>query len=132
MKGRRTQGGKPTRALAVCAVALSLSTAGPAMAIGSSWLAAGDGSWTDAANWSTANFPDNGSPNPGDTYDVNLDVAGSAYTVTLENADDVTISSLAIGVSDATLSVEHAHTTVSDEAGTTLLGHEVVIGSVGD
>ena len=64
------------------------------------WLT-GDGSWSEAANWSSSpHIPNNDFPDPGDRYSVRIDAAGD-YTVTLDA--DVTIDQLVIDAPGATL-----------------------------
>lgn len=52
----------------------------------STWSLAGDGNWADTANWSTTDYPNNGQPLPGDTYNAILD---TNRTITLDQ--DITI-----------------------------------------
>ncbi len=67
-----------------------------------SWLAPGDDSWTSPAAWSiNPSYPNNGSPDSADLYDVAIAAIGSPYTVTLNS--DITISSLLLNSPDATL-----------------------------
>lgn len=66
--------------------------------ISSNWLTATDGSWTNQTNWSTDVFPDNGSPNSGNQYDVFMNATGAAHTIFL--SDDITINSLTLDSPD--------------------------------
>lgn len=69
----------------------------------SDWLIAADGDWTDPANWSSTDFPDNA----GFTfYDALIDAAGSPYTVTLHGLI-VDVDSLILDSADATLLVRN-------------------------
>ncbi len=71
----------------------------------SSWLNAVDGDWDDPAKWSTAVFPDNGSPSPSDTYRAVIDATGSSpYTVDLQT--EVTLDSLVLNSANATLALK--------------------------
>jgi hypothetical protein len=71
-------------------------------ATSTSWLLPADDSWTDPLAWSTNPvYPNNGQPNPADLYNVTIGASGSPYTVTLNS--DITISSLLVNSTDATL-----------------------------
>src|SRR5258708_36823274 len=75
-------------------------------AISASWIAPVDGSWTLLSAWSSnPAYPNNGQPNPSDLYAAIIVATGAPYTVSL--ASDITISSLTLNSSYATLS----HTT---------------------
>ncbi|MBI1369924.1 MAG: hypothetical protein GC162_14875 [Planctomycetes bacterium] len=90
--------------IACCAAALWLAgSAGNAHAeIEAHWLNALTGSWGQTAMWSTNPvFPNNGSPNPGDLYDVYFDATGAAYIVSA--TQNVTLSSLTLNSPDATI-----------------------------
>ncbi len=65
------------------------------------WLDAVDGDWSDASNWSTDVFPDNGTPLPEKRYEARIDAVGTPYTVTLDR--DVTVDGLVLDSPDATL-----------------------------
>ena len=67
-----------TRAILGAAVVLSAASSVSAADITSSWLAAGSGTWSNAANW-TAGVPNNGTQ----TYAAVIGASGTAYTVTL-------------------------------------------------
>ena len=66
----------------------------------SSWTNPSGGDWTDANNWSTTNFPGNGQPNPGDTYNAIIDLAtGNPYNVTLGSS--ITLEDFTLDAVDA-------------------------------
>ncbi|HEV2296874.1 MAG TPA: hypothetical protein VGR35_23745 [Tepidisphaeraceae bacterium] len=68
-------------AAAACGVVLIPAI--PALGQTSShWTSAVNGNWNDATKWSTPSFPNNGSPNPGDTYNAFIEPDGT-YTVTM-------------------------------------------------
>ena len=70
--------------------------------INSNWINSSGGVWSDANNWSTASFPNQDNPDPGDTYNATIDlVSGSNYQVTLSNP--VSVENLTIDSGDATL-----------------------------
>jgi filamentous hemagglutinin len=63
--------------------------------ITASWLSPVSGTWTDPTKWSTNPvYPNNGSPNPADTYDVVINPSGG-YVVALSS--DVTVNSISMG-----------------------------------
>lgn len=80
-------------------------TASPALAqTDAFWNTAVSGDWDNAALWSTnPEYPNNGSPNPGDTYNAIIDAAGSAYTVT--GNVPVTLDNFTINAVDATFAM---------------------------
>lgn len=50
------------------------------------WLQAKSGLWIEPAKWSTKTYyPQNGVPNPDDTYRVIINAAGTAYEIAMEN-----------------------------------------------
>jgi hypothetical protein len=80
----------PTTLLAksITLIAVTLCSASPLLAqtTNSTWTLAGNGNWADAANWDTADFPNNGQPNPGDTYNA---ILNTNRTITVDQ--DITI-----------------------------------------
>jgi hypothetical protein len=80
----------PTTLLAksITLIAVTLCSASPLLAqtTNSTWTLAGNGNWANAANWDTADFPNNGQPNPGDTYNA---ILNTNHTITVDQ--DITI-----------------------------------------
>jgi hypothetical protein len=85
-----------TRALLGAAAVLSAASTVSAADTTSSWLAAGSGTWSNAANWS-AGVPNNGTQ----TYAAVIGATGAAYTVTLNSA--ITVNDFTLNAADATL-----------------------------
>src|SRR5581483_10524206 len=115
------------RCLQTLAAAVAAVLGGsPAMgATSASWLSPADGSWTDAANWSTKPaYPNNAQPNPADLYSVTIGAAGSAYTVTLNS--DISISSLLLNSADAQLLQQFGTLRLVDGGGTISAGDYVL------
>lgn len=75
-----------------------------AQQIDSFWGGGFTGSWSNPANWTTPDSPNNGSP-PGTTYRVFIDATGVAYVVTLDTA--VTLDQLILDSADATLLISN-------------------------
>jgi autotransporter-associated beta strand protein len=81
--------------------AMGLAHRADATSFIATWASAVDGNWTTAANWSTnPNFPNNGSPGAGDTYDAIIGASGAAYTTSLGSS--VTVNSLTMADASAT------------------------------
>ncbi|TWT95284.1 hypothetical protein Pla108_34290 [Botrimarina colliarenosi] len=84
-----------------------------ALATNADWLAPVSGEWAAADNWSSPNFPDNGSPSFSSKYDVTIGAVGGPYVVTLSKAGDspvgsgryIDVDSVVIDSHDATLKV---------------------------
>ncbi len=76
------------------------------------WQFPADGNWTDPTQWigGTA-FPNNGQPDPADTYDAVIDATGSPYTVTLDS--DIAINGLTVDSPDALIEHNAGALTVS-------------------
>lgn len=92
----------------------------------SEWLIASNGNWTDGSKWSTAPvYPNNGSPNAGDTYHVVVAATGNPYTVTLN--DDIAVRSLLFDSSDAQLGIHRRSLRVTE--GLSMNGGEIVLSS---
>lgn len=72
----------------------------------STWSLAGNGDWKNAAHWDTANYPDNGQPVLGDTYNA---VLNTNRTITLDGSvsiQGITLSAGTItGAADKTLTL---------------------------
>jgi hypothetical protein len=86
--------------LACAALALVPCAAARGADVVSNWVG-GSGDWSDAANWDSADFPDNN----GLTYEAVIDTAEYSH-VTLD--EDVTIDNFAIGLGD-TLSIDNGN-----------------------
>ncbi len=72
--------------------------------IASTWTNVDGGSWHDAGNWSTSDFPNDGNPNPGDVYNAIVDLEpGPNYFVAIR--ESTKLNSLLIDSVDATVSV---------------------------
>ena len=90
---------------------LTWTPSGQCQTISSNWLAASDGEWQDQANWSTGVFPNNGTPNLGDQYDVVIDATGAGYAVDIFDTTapfNITINSLTLDSPDVVF--EHLFT----------------------
>src|SRR5262249_36546400 len=83
----------------VAAAMLEVFASGVRADVAATWLSAADGTWSDAANWSSGLVPDNG--NGGNNYLATIGAAGSPYSVTLNTG--ATVSGLTISSADATL-----------------------------
>ncbi|MGI9456946.1 MAG: hypothetical protein ACR2NU_10310, partial [Aeoliella sp.] len=81
-----------------------------AIDVSTTWTAADNGDWADAVNWTSALFPNNDTPNLGDTYDVRIDATGAPYKVVLN--ESVAINSLTLDSPDATLSLGNGQLSV--------------------
>jgi len=72
------------------------------------WVNPVDGFWVDNDRWSTGSFyPNNGTPTLADHYHVTIGASGAPYMVTLAN--NVSIDSLVVSSSDATLRLAQMH-----------------------
>jgi hypothetical protein len=70
-------------------------------AIDSSWQSSVSGSFIDPSRWSTNPVaPNNGTPNPGDSYRAFVTATGAPYDVTLNNS--ITLDALTLDSPDAT------------------------------
>ena len=109
---------------------LAVFAGGASAATTSNWSNATSGNWNTPANWSSnPNYPNNGTP-AGSTYNVNLAVSGSAYTVTLDG--DVAVSNLTINSAAATLSQTNGTLSLTGnlaiQSGAYLLGDATISG----
>ena len=73
-----------------------LERAGPLAVINSSWIG-GTGNWGNSTNWSPTGVPNNGG---GNTYNVNIELAGSLVSLNL----NATIASLTVGINGGSIS----------------------------
>jgi hypothetical protein len=87
------------------------------------WANPASGDFSDNANWSPSVVPQNGQPNPGDTYNADIDAVGAAYTVTL--ASPVTLELLTLDSADAQF--RHTLNTLEANAGIELLSGEYLL-----
>ena len=95
-----------------------------ARGMGSNWLSATSGNWTEATKWSTnPDYPNNGTP-IGTTYDAVIGASGSAYTVMLNSS--VTVNSLTLNSATATLT--HSSGTLTAVNGLSLQAGQYMLG----
>ena len=88
------------RHLVMALVLLSSATFAHAVQVTSTWTGAGDGtSYTDAANWSTPNFPRNGTPS-GTTYKAIID-GNNGKVANVNFNTSVTIDALVVTGGDS-------------------------------
>ena len=87
-------------ALLMLMMFVSVSTLGHAVQVTSTWTGAGDGtSYTDPANWSTPEYPRNGTP-AGTTYRAVIDGNGARVANVQLNRTSVTVDALVVDAGD--------------------------------
>lgn len=97
---------------------MSLGATAHAAQVTATWTGAGNSTnWSDPANWSTPNFPNNGTP-AGTTYNVVIDGNSGATSNVMLNVT-VTIDALTVNSGDS-LSVNNAQrlTIINNGVGT--------------
>ncbi|NRA56638.1 MAG: hypothetical protein HRU13_00760 [Phycisphaerales bacterium] len=87
-----------SRVASASLVALVAASAAQGQVIESRWITAVSGDWTDAARWSTPEFP---TARGQDEYRAIIDVVGSPYTISLST--DIDLSELVYTSADATI-----------------------------
>ncbi len=87
-----------SRVAAASLATLAAASIAHGQVIESPWVTAPSGSWTDAARWSTPEFPTARGP---DEYRAIIDVLGGPYTISL--GSDIDLSELVYTSSDATI-----------------------------